>query len=329
MGVKKIRIFAWRLATNSLAVTDLLHQRIQKINPCCSVCGTENEDSHHAVIRCTIARALREGLRTVWSLPAESTFWSSGHDWFLQLLSSSSEDMRIKILFMFWRTWYHRNNIVHGDGKASLAASVPFLQNYVDTLRALPRISLDAKGKTPIVDLTPSPVLDDVLDSDWKPPNNGCAKINVDAGWDERTKVAGLGVVARDQAGVVLLSAWKHVSSCTSAEEAEILAMLEGLRLAALHIDKPTVFETDCARVAEVLGSHMEDRSANWCLYKEAHDRMIELPDSYINKVGRIGNKVAHELAQLGKRELSGVLLGYAPSCVSVLIERDCMNTII
>jgi hypothetical protein len=39
-----------------------------KIFGVCPVCGHEIEDSHHAVIRCTKARALRYAMRKVWSL---------------------------------------------------------------------------------------------------------------------------------------------------------------------------------------------------------------------------------------------------------------------
>jgi hypothetical protein len=147
---QKIRVFAWRLATDSLAVMAKLHRRIPKTDPTCSICGTEQEDAHHAVVRCTMARALRDGLRSVWSIPPEHVFQLTGVDWFLQLLSTLTEELRVKVLFMFWRAWHHRNNIVHGDGKASVSASVPYLQNYVETLRILPSFTNDVKGKAPL-----------------------------------------------------------------------------------------------------------------------------------------------------------------------------------
>jgi ribonuclease HI len=56
-------------------------------------------------------------------------------------------------------------------------------------------------------------------------------KVNVDAGWDAATKHGGIGVLARDQRGRVLVTEWKFISVCGSAEEAEIMACLEGLRL--------------------------------------------------------------------------------------------------
>jgi hypothetical protein len=49
----------------------------------------------------------------------------------VQLITNAAPEMRVKLLFLIWRVWHHRRNIVHGDGKASVAASIPFLQNYL------------------------------------------------------------------------------------------------------------------------------------------------------------------------------------------------------
>jgi ribonuclease HI len=197
----------------------------------------------------------------------------------------------------------------------------------VETLRILPSFTNDVKGKAPLCSAPLHNVgqVDDPA-SEWRLPEQGWAKINVDADWDANSGVAGLGAVARDHTGRVLLSVWKHVAVCASAEEAEVLAMLEGLRLAELHIDKPAIVESDCLRVVQVLTTNTEDRSVCWSLYKEAKDMMIGVPDVQICKIGRSSNKVAHGLAQMGKRELSGLLLGAVPSCVSVLAEHDCIN---
>jgi hypothetical protein len=95
------------------------------------------EDDHHALIDCSVARALRFELRSVWSLPSEETFDTNGKEWLLHLLSKTPKVMWPKILFLLWRAWHHRNNIVHGDGKASVSASVGFLANYLGSFLAI------------------------------------------------------------------------------------------------------------------------------------------------------------------------------------------------
>jgi hypothetical protein len=48
------------------------------IDPICAICGMAAEDDHHALIDCTVARAFRFELRSVWSLPSEETFDTNG-----------------------------------------------------------------------------------------------------------------------------------------------------------------------------------------------------------------------------------------------------------
>jgi hypothetical protein len=91
----------------------------------CQVCGTEEEDGHHAVIKCTKARALRQELRKYWDLPDELQFQMKGHDWLL-LLNSVEKKVAAKILLLFWCAWFLRN-VVHGKGTSSAKGSASFL----------------------------------------------------------------------------------------------------------------------------------------------------------------------------------------------------------
>ncbi|XP_051221867.1 uncharacterized protein [Lolium perenne] len=54
------------------------------------------EDSHHALIRCTLARALRDETRKLWRLPPEEDFEYNGKEWILQLLRSIPKSDRPK-----------------------------------------------------------------------------------------------------------------------------------------------------------------------------------------------------------------------------------------
>jgi hypothetical protein len=107
-------------------------------------------------------------------LPSEETFDTNGKEWLLHLLSKTPKDMRPKILFLLWRAWHHRNNIVHGDGKASVSASVGFLANYLGSFSAI--------HSKPTCDIGTS----------WIPPEPGSLKANVDAGWDAHSRDAGI-----------------------------------------------------------------------------------------------------------------------------------------
>jgi hypothetical protein len=145
----------------------------------------EDEDVHHALIRCTLATALREEMRTVWPLPTDAAFNVTGKEWLLHLLQQLSPDMRSRVLFSLWRVWHHRNNVVHGDGKATITASVNFLANYLTSFTT---------ASNPHASATPS----------WIAPVEGTLKASVDAGWDSHSKDAGLGIIVRDHEGSVI-----------------------------------------------------------------------------------------------------------------------------
>ncbi|KAK1668586.1 hypothetical protein QYE76_056745 [Lolium multiflorum] len=309
---QKLRIFAWRVATDSLAVLAGLHKRINTVNPTCSICGQIAEDSHHALIRCTLARALRDETRKLWRLPPEEAFEYNGKEWILQLLCSISKSDRPKVIFLLWRVWHHRNNVVHGDGKASITASALFIVNYHRSFLAA-RYPLDQHSSE-----------DPLVHTKWIAPTEGSLKANVDAGWDEVSKTAGLGVIIRDHKGQVILTEWKHIQACASAEEAELQACIAGIKhLISIGCDQAIV-ESDCLRAVQAISSSGQELSSGWALCNEARDLIRVFGSISICKVDRVSNGAAHVLAQLGKSGFDSLLRGEGPSCVSELIAQDC-----
>jgi ribonuclease HI len=122
----------------------------------------------------------------------------------------------------------------------------------------------------------------------------------------------------------VILTEWKFVPVCTSAEEAEVLECLEGLRHLIDLRQWPARLETDCFRVVHAISGHDQDRSLNWTYYDEARELLKIYKDIKVVKVDRASNAVAHGLAQLGKAGASGSLRHSAPTCVLELIMEEC-----
>ena len=154
----------------------------------------------------------------------------------------------------------------------------------------------------------------------------GQLKANMDAGWDELSKNAGLGIIVRDHLGRQVIAEWKFVPLCASAEEAEMLACLEGLKhLIGLQC-WPATLESDCLRVVQTLATQEQDQSGSWALYHEARELLKIYQDIDVRKVERVSNGVAHVLAQLGKTGFNGFSRDAAPACVRDLITLDCNN---
>ena len=118
--------------------------------PTCHICGMEPETSHHAMVNCTKAVALRQCIRKDWELPPDHVLHVTGHNWMLILLSQISKDMRTKLLMLWWRTWHLRNNHIFGDGKCTIEHSSLFLQSYLTSFQD-PRefeVRVDPKGNS-------------------------------------------------------------------------------------------------------------------------------------------------------------------------------------
>jgi len=58
----KIRVFGQKLASEALGVQHNRWRRNLVALPTCTICGLEQEDGFHAVMRCTKAKALRHEL---------------------------------------------------------------------------------------------------------------------------------------------------------------------------------------------------------------------------------------------------------------------------
>uniref|UniRef100_A0ACD6AE92 Uncharacterized protein n=1 Tax=Avena sativa TaxID=4498 RepID=A0ACD6AE92_AVESA len=232
--------------------------------------------------------------------------------------------MRAKLIFLFWRVWHHMNNIVHGDGKASVSASVPYLVNYLNSFNFVADPKADNKGKTPLLPDNAIVHPDSSGPSSWVAPRFGDVNGNVDAGWDALSRKAEIDVIIRDHEGTVILSEWKPIHSCMCAEEAEIHAVIVGLKH-LIHLNCwPTIIESDCLRVVQALSSQEANRSGFWCLYEEARELLKIFTQISVVKVPRSSNLAAHSLAQLGKSGASGILCGATPSCVSDTVVHDC-----
>ena len=113
---QKIHIFAWRVATNSLAVQVNRMAHHQAVLSTCSICGVEDENMFHALIICPKAHALRMAMRDIWELPTEDAFRYTESEWFLVLLSPVGQSVRDKIIFIFWRAWHLRNDLIFWQG---------------------------------------------------------------------------------------------------------------------------------------------------------------------------------------------------------------------
>jgi len=115
-----------------------------------------------------------------------------------------------ELLFCFWQAWHLRNNVIHGDGKASVHGSARFVASYWESLlRIRHGRDNDKKGKAPIYDMWNRDIAwngglaNNHQDRRWSLPPYGWAKLNADQ--EKATLVWWL-----ETDGLVLLTRWRH-----------------------------------------------------------------------------------------------------------------------
>jgi hypothetical protein len=148
----KVRIFSRRLALDNLPTQKNKWRRKLEVLNTCLICGNGTEDSFHAVVECTKARALRQRMRDFWILPKEESLRKIGKDWLVVLLDNTNKDLHQAILLTFWRAWHLRNDIIHAKGQATIEHSARFLLSYANTIKSISiipvgQVMAEEKGK--------------------------------------------------------------------------------------------------------------------------------------------------------------------------------------
>jgi hypothetical protein len=147
----------------------------------------------------------------------------------------------------------------------------------------------------------------------------------VDASFIKESNSATWGALVRNHLGLIKWSAWGVLPDCNSAEMAEALACLEGLKQAFNSVETPLIVESDCANLIKKANSPERDRSHTSSVISDIKRIGTMLPDLVFRKIPREYNSPAHELAKISRITSSGgVLHGSAPPGVQELVLRIC-----
>ena len=289
-----------------------------------AICGRDDEDAHHATVRCTKAVALRQAMRKHWHIPHEDVFRNTVKDWLLICLSQVDANTKTNILMLLWRAWHLRNDIVHEKGLETIAMPVSFLLSYNAWQPTVPFSEGDAKGKAVLgTPLLPQIQSTSATAATWSPPPPGWIKINFDASFIAADKASGAGTIARNHQGEIVLDSCSLRMACTDPEDAEAKAVLESTKLLVGRGHDRIILELDCAAVAAALRSPETNRSRQWDTYDEVRRLLSGFFDVKINWVKRESNKVADCLAKLARSEGNCIWIGQPPDVVNNLVIDD------
>jgi ribonuclease HI len=142
----------------------------------------------------------------------------------------------------------------------------------------------------------------------------GWMKINVDGSFDATLNTDGTGIVMRDYSGKVYAASCAYLNRCSSALEAELLAIRNGIMLAYQWTLRPCIVETDCLEAVHLLQMKGKILSDQVFLVREVCDLMTGVREILLRKVHRSVNSGSHFLANKARCE----------ACSKDWLERDC-----
>ncbi|GMI95359.1 hypothetical protein HRI_003205200 [Hibiscus trionum] len=158
----------------------------------------------------------------------------------------------------------------------------------------------------------------------WSPPIEPSVKLNFDAGFCGTGKKSWSGHVIRNEQGEILGASYRRNEGISSAFEAEALACVQGLRFAADLGFTNIVVEGDYCSVIQKLCDTADDFSTIRPLIADAKRLALLFRSCRFAFVGRNGNRVAHAMAALGRRDqVDRFWVEDAPSSALLAADED------
>ena len=332
---QKVRIFAWKLVTNSLATWDNKHRRNMEVSNICIICGVECEDTYHAFCRCPLAKGLWSAMQEEWALPELEAITNPDTEWLLALLDQHTDEMRTKILMTLWRIWYVRNEVVHHKPAPPVKSSKLFLCSYLQsllTIKNFPQADC-VKGKTVLLTgMIHTGARERVAVTikqprRWSPPPPGYVKLNVDGSFNAQLHNGGGGMVLRNNAGEIIFSECRFMTACSSPLEAELTACRDGIIRTKQFSSSPCIVEMDCSLAINMINGKILDRSPETFVVQEIRNMLGQEPPFQCVAIPREQNSVSHVLANLGRSSsCTKVWFRGGPDDVMALCQQELLH---
>ncbi|KAA3453480.1 reverse transcriptase [Gossypium australe] len=274
----KIKIFIWKSSWNYLATKANMLVRRLAANSLCPRCGLAEENMNHLFRRCPVSEEIWRNL-----LVLDISFFTQEEfgDWLTTvLLSMPSEQCRIFCVTM-WAIWGDRNSRIHDKIRRSGQETAYFVVSYIKELAGVKKSTQHTTA----------------LDIRWRHPSGQGVKINFDAAFDAKNRCSASGVVARDSAGQVLVSATDIHQGVESAFAAEAIACRRATQIALGMGGKQINIEGDSLSIIKKCNQTDFDKSQIGAFIYDIQRMKNRGSSLKFTYSPRSSNKLAHLLA--------------------------------
>lgn len=279
----KVKVFAWRLARQSLPTADVAHHRNMAQESTCLVCGVHEDSWRHSLLECRMARS-------VWVLVDEDLYdqirWrreEQARHWLFELDEALSEQDYVKVIVTMWALWKAKRDLVHEDKWQSPFVTSKFVEHFLREQKEL---------ETPQVRLP----RDTAAPRRWTPPPVGSVKGNVDGAISVTKGRGAAAAIFRSGTGTFLGASVLVCQGMIDPASIEAIACREALCLARdLNIQKGIV-ASDSSEVVRAIREGSKGLHA--MVIKEIQNLVHSVGDFMFSHERREDNVDAHNIAR-------------------------------
>ncbi|KAK8551365.1 hypothetical protein V6N12_040009 [Hibiscus sabdariffa] len=266
------------------------------------------ESVTHFALLCPITLGIFDsvGCSSVPTTP-QLEFCETLTSWFIQ---STKRDQSL-IVISYWALWYAKNEIIHESRPFSAISVSSFILSFLLELES--SIVVPASNSL-------------IKDVKWFPPDGSIIKLNFDASFNSASNSSVSGIVARDSHGFILAACTCPHRGIADAFIAEAVACEKAVSFALDLGFRSVQIEGDSLSVIKKINSTAMDKSIISPIIGDIKALSVNFVSVTFSFVGRRGNVVAHELAQVGLQfPEPRYWIEEAPSTVEQLAVRDCL----
>ncbi|XP_062157888.1 uncharacterized protein LOC133865460 [Alnus glutinosa] len=279
-----ILIFIWRACNDILPTKINLYRRKIVIDQLCPMCNSEAESNGHVLWRCDSAKAVWGSCRG----PIQKT--SVEAEEFFDIFAFLCDRLEDKDLELFasvaYKVWARRNMVVFGGAVLPPSILIREATKIVEEFR---------KSREATSALGPR---GQISHDRWLRPAVNSIKFNWDAALDDRKKIMGMGIIARDHHGDVKAAMCDVIPYIRDPSVAEAIAARRAVQFAHNMGVQSMELEGDAREIILALRSSAEVDSSVGNLVLEARRMLETFPSWRVSHVRRDGNRAAHLLAK-------------------------------
>ena len=267
------------------------------------------ETIYHALRHCPKAIECWKQFQFEWDVELSNS--NGNADWFTKMLSNLEQNALQHFAVAAWTILSDRNAEIHGENQKPVPMLVSSVRQYVSEYTQAQQRIYDPMSR-------PS--------QKWKPLRPGFVKVNFDGALDRRTNTGGIGIVIRNEKGLIM-GAKAAKSHCFNEPFlAEAKAALSALIFAFEMGFQKIEVEGDALSIIK----QFKDMSTNYSIIgniiEEARVRAGFFNSCFFTHTGREGNRVADTLAKLGLTvDCDMIWIEDCPPCVEQFVITDAV----